>query len=304
MFLRSETRWFAPLLWTTMTGVNPEVLARLRSQLGDTEAELLFSVLATLAERVHSILGATLAGVYLKGSFALGSGDIHADVDFLVTTHHGLDLEQETAVRDLHRVLPDQEEHWAHVLEGSYASLDDLQARADPNIPWLYVDNGNRDMEWSSHDNTEVFRWVLHNRALNIRGPAPATLIGEVPALVLRHEAASLAVRRADDIAADMDYLRNAWGQPHEVLTRCRLLYTATNAAVIGKLDAARWAKGVVPDEWHDLIDHAIADRPYPTVRVHQLADPARAERTWEFVEFMAPLVAQAASADELHSRT
>jgi hypothetical protein len=287
-----------------MTSVNPDVLARLRSQLGDEEAELLVSVLATLAERVHSILGATLAGVYLKGSFALESGDIHADVDFLVATQHGLDAEQETAVRDLHRVLPDQEEHWAHVLEGSYASLDQLRVRADPSTPWLYVDNGNRDMEWSTHDNTEVFRWVLYNRALSICGPAPATLIDEVPPWALRDEAASLAVRRAEDIAADMDYLRNAWGQPHEVLTRCRLLYTAANAEVIGKLDAARWAKSVVPDEWHDLIDQAIADRPYPTVRVHQHADSARAERSWEFIEFMAPLIAQAASADELHSRT
>lgn len=284
-----------------MTGVDPDVVRRLRSQLGETEADLLVSVLATLAERVHSILGATLAGVYLKGSFALGSGDIHADVDFLVATHHGLEAEQERAVRNLHRLLPDQEEHWAHVLEGSYASVDDLQARADPDTPWLYVDNGNRDMEWSTHDNTEVFRWVLGNRALCICGPASATLIDDVPPLVLRHEAASLAVRRAKDIAADMDYLRNAWGQPHEVLTRCRLLYTATNAGVVGKLDAARWAKGIIPDEWHDLIDHAIADRPHPTVRVHQLAHPVRAERTWEFITFMAPLIAQAASADELH---
>jgi hypothetical protein len=288
-----------------MTGVDPDVVRRLRPQLGDGEAGLLSSVLATLAERVQSILGTTLTGVYLKGSFALGSGDIHADVDFLVATHHGLDAEQETAVRELHRVLPDREEHWAHVLEGSYASLDDLRARADPDTSWLYVDNGSREMEWSSHDNTGVFRWVLHNRALSICGPPPATLIGQVPPLVLRHEAASLAVRRAGDIAADIDYLRNAWGQPHEVLTRCRLLYTATNAEVIGKLDAARWAKGVVPSEWHDLIDHAVADRPYPTVRVHQLADPARAERTWAFIEFMAPLIAQAATTPgEIHPQT
>lgn len=274
----------------------PEVLARLRPQLGDTEASLLASVLINLADSVQSILGETLAGVYLKGSFALGSGDIHADVDFLVATHQRLDAEQEAAIRDLHRVLPDREEHWAHVLEGSYARLHDLQERADPSTPWLYVDNGNRDMEWSTHDNTEVFRWVLHNRALGIRGPAAATLIDDVPPLVLRREAATLAVRRMQDIAADMDYLRNGWGQPHEVLTRCRLLFTATHAEVIGKVDAARWAKGVVPEEWHDLIDYAIADRPHPTVRVHQLADPVLAERTWKLIEFMAPLIAQAAS--------
>jgi hypothetical protein len=280
-------------------GMNPEVLARLRPQLGDTEAVLLASVLDNLAERVRSILGETLAGVYLKGSFALGSGDIHADVDFLVATYRRLDAAQEANVRELHRMLPDQAEHWAHVLEGSYASLHGLRERADPSTPWLYVDNGNRDMEWSPHDNTEVFRWVLHNRAIAVHGPAAATLIDDVPSVVLRREAATLAVRRMQDIAGDMDYLRNGWGQPHEVLTRCRLLFTATNAEVIGKVDAARWAKEVVPEEWHDLIDHAIADRPHPTVPVHQLADPVLAERTWEFIEFMAPLIAKAASEDD-----
>ena len=79
------------------------------------------------------------------------------------------------------------------------------------------------------------------------------------------------------------------------MLTRCRLLFTATQAEVIGKTDAAYWSKGVVPEEWHYLIDRAIADRPNPWQRVHQMADPVLAERTWEFVEFMTPLIAQAA---------
>jgi Domain of unknown function (DUF4111) len=280
----------------TMALMRPEVLDRLRPQLGETEADLLASVVANLAQRVQVVLGETLAGVYLKGSFALGSGDVHADVDFLVATHQALSGPQEAAIRELHSVLPDQEAHWAHHLEGSYASLHDLRQRADPETAWLYVDNGNRDMEWSSHDNTEVFRWVLHHRALAIFGPSAATLVDDVPPQALRQEAAALAVRRRQDIAADRDYLRNAWGQPHEVLTRCRLLYTATHAEVMGKIDAASWTKGVVPGEWHDLIDHAIADRPNPWQRAHQVADPVLSERTWAFVEFMTPLIAQAAS--------
>ncbi len=276
-----------------------EVLAHLRRQLDDTEAQLLASMLEHLGDAVHQALGDTLAGVYLKGSFALGSGDIHSDVDFLVATHSRLDAGQEAAVRGLHRVLPDRGEHWAHNLEGSYASLHDLRERADPSASWLYVDNGNREMEWSPHDNTEVFRWVLHHRALTIRGPAAGSVVDEVPPLVLRGEAAVLAVTRMQDIAADRGYLDNAWGQPHEVLTRCRLLFTATHASVVGKADAARWCRGVVPARWHDLIDRAIADRPNPTLRARQRADPVLAERTWEFVEFMTPLIAQAASAAE-----
>jgi hypothetical protein len=278
-----------------VTTVAPVLRERLGRQLDHAEADILASVLADLADAVHTILGDTLAGVYLKGSFALGSGDLHSDVDFLVATHHRLDAAQEAGVRELHRALPDRVDHWARVLEGSYASLDDLRRRADPRTPWLYVDNGSRDMEWSTHDNTEVFRWVLHHRALTVQGLPAATLIEDVPPLVLRRSAADLAITRMKDIAADPDYLRNGWGQPHEVLTRCRLLFTATTAEVVGKQAAALWCKGVVPEEWHDLIDGAIADRPNPTQRVNQLADPVLAPRTWEFVEFMAPLIARAA---------
>lgn len=272
-----------------------EIRVELRRQLDDIEANLLASVLADLAAAVHTVLGEALVGLYLKGSFALGSGDIHSDVDFLVATHRRLNAAQESAIRELHRVLPDRAEHWAHNLEGSYASTEDLRKRADRGVSWLYVDNGNRDMEWSAHDNTEVFRWVLHKRALAIRGPSAATLVDDVPAQILRHEAAALAVRRMHDIAADLDYLRNGWGQPHEVLTRCRLLFTATRAEVTGKIDAAQWSKGVVGEQWHDLIDRAVADRPNPWQRIHQTADAVLAERTWEFVEFITPLITQAA---------
>lgn len=275
--------------------MDPSLPARLRAQLEDQEATLLLSVLTSMSEAVHAILGEAFLGLYLKGSFALGSGDMHADVDFLVATCRALDREQETAVRRLHSVLPGHGEHWAHVLEGSYASVDDLRQRAEPGTSWLYVDNGSRDMEWSAHDNTEVFRWVLHNAAPAVSGPPAATLIDDVPPMALRHEAAALAVRRMEDIAADPDYLRNGWGQPHEVLTRCRLLFTATRAAVIGKIDAAHWSKAVIPEEWHDLIDSAVADRPDPTGRVHRSADPVLAERTWEFVELMTPMITKAA---------
>jgi predicted nucleotidyltransferase len=279
--------------------MDPAIVERLRRQLDRDEADLLATVLSHLAAEVHEILGADLAGVYLKGSFALGSGDVHSDVDFLVATRRPLSPTQESAVRGLHAVLPDREEHWAHHLEGSYASVADLRLRADAGTPWLYVDNGNRAMEWSSHDNTEVFRWVLHRRAPTLRGTAAATLLDAVPPHVLRQEAARLATSRRQDIADDPDYLRNRWGQSHEVLTRCRLLFTATRAEVTGKTAAARWCRGVVPEEWHDLIDGAIADRPDPWLRVRQAADPVLATRTWEFVEVMTPLIVRASTEAE-----
>jgi hypothetical protein len=276
------------------------ILQQLDHQLDGTEAGELRTVLADLAAGVHGIISADLVGVYLTGSFALGVGDVHADVDFLVATAQSLNAAQEQAIGEFHAVFSDREEHWAHNLEGSYASLDDLRKRAEAGTPWLYVANGGRVMEWSAHDNTEVSRWVLRNRALTVAGPTAAGLVDDVPARVLRTEASRVAATRMQDIAEDSGYLRNAWGQPHEVLTRCRLLFTATRAEVVGKAEAGRWCQGVLPEEWHDLIEHAIADRPDPWQRVHRAADPALATRTWEFVQFVTPLIIQAASNPDL----
>jgi hypothetical protein len=161
-----------------------------------------------------------------------------------------------------------------------------LRHRAD-GTPWLYVDNGQREMERSTHDNTEVFRWVLRHRAIVISGVAGATLVPEVPPQELRDEAARLAVRRRDSALVDPEYLANAWGQPHEVLTSCRMLYTASTGEVCGKTASARWCLGVVSPEWHDLIVAAIRSRPDPWQRVRRQAAPELSALTAPFIEHM-----------------
>ncbi|MDQ3484880.1 MAG: DUF4111 domain-containing protein [Actinomycetota bacterium] len=261
------------------------MLPELDAQLDAHEADLLRAVLRDFAERVQNALDDTLVGVYLKGSFALGVGDVHADVDFLVVTRQELDPGEESNIREIHRRIPTRTEHWAHVLEGSYATADQLRERADPNQPWLYVDNGQGEMELSAHDNTETFRWVLRNRGLAIAGPPADSLLPDIPTQRLREEAADLAARRHDDALADHEYLENGWGQPHEVLTQCRMLYSASTGQVAGKNAAARWCLTVLPTEWHELIEAAIADRPNPWERVYQRADSHLAALARRFIE-------------------
>ncbi len=276
------------------------MLPELDAQLDAHEADLLRAVLGDFAERVQTALGDNLVGVYLKGSFALGAGDVHADVDFLVVTAQELDPNEESKIREIHRRMPTRAEHWARVLEGSYATADQLRERANSNQSWLYVDNGQREMELSSHDNTETFRWVLKNRGLPITGPPPDSLLPEVPTQVLRQEAAALAVRRHDDALSDLEYLENGWGQPHEVLTQCRMLYSASTGQVAGKNEAARWCLTVLPTEWHQLVEAAIADRPNPWERVHKRADPRLTALARRFIEEMKPRIATASTGPSL----
>lgn len=271
------------------------MLPELDPQLDQHEAKLLRAVLADLVDEVGAALGDDLVGVYLMGSFALGAGDIHADVDFLVVTAQELSGEQCDAVREIHAKFPDRPEHWTRVLEGSYATRRDLNERADPSKPWLYVDNGAREMELSGHDNTEVSRWVLKHRGLTVVGPAADSLLDAVPAQALRAEAAALAVHRAEDALSDPAYLENGWGQPHEVLTQCRMLYTSMTGQVAGKSESTRWCLQVLPEKWHDLLRAADASRPDPWQRVLRKAAPGAAELTARFIRDVTPRIVAAA---------
>ena len=262
----------------------------LAMQLDAAEAGRLCDVLTALDDQVRDALGPNLVGVYLKGSFALGWGDEHADVDFLVVVRTPLGPGEEARIRAVHRALPGREEHWAHVLEGSYAPLAQLGERP-AGSPWLYVDNGQREMEYSTHDNTEVFRWVLKHHGMAVSGPPAGSLLADVPLQLLREEAGRLALHRRDSALGDREYLENGWGQPHEVLTSCRMLYTAMTGTVTGKVPAARWCLGVVPSTWHPLIESAIASRPDPWKRVHQRAVPELTAQTAPFIDFMATQV-------------
>jgi predicted nucleotidyltransferase len=63
-------------------------------------------LLTAFVGRVQSILDASLVGVYLVGSFALGAGDAASDCDFLVVTTGRVAAEHERALRRLHREIP------------------------------------------------------------------------------------------------------------------------------------------------------------------------------------------------------
>ena len=149
-------------------------------------------LLAELVARVESILGGNLVGAYLVGGFALGGGDLQSDCDFVVVTEKRVTAEQERELRELHDEIPTRPGHWPHDLEGSYAPRADLETLAALDRQWLYVDHGAREMQWSTHCNTEHMRWTLREHGITLVGPEPRQLVAEVPADVLRSKMPTL----------------------------------------------------------------------------------------------------------------
>jgi Domain of unknown function (DUF4111) len=213
--------------------------------------------------RVSSAVGSRLVGVYLTGSFALGGGDPASDCDFLAVTESALSGDEERALRQLHDEIPSWPGYWAHNLEGSYAPRGDLETLAALGRPWLFVNRGHREMEWSPHCNVEDVRWVVVNRPLVVAGTDPRAFCCEVPAAVLQAAMRTQIESLLEDVRtwARFDVI---WTQRYLVETASRMLYTLERGEVISKPAALDWAAEALPAEWRGLIGQVREDRLVP----------------------------------------
>jgi hypothetical protein len=217
-------------------------------------------LLGELVARVESILGDNFVGVYLTGSFALGAADHQSDCDFLVVTEDRVTADQERALRDLHDEIPTRSGLWTHDLEGSYASRADLKTLAGLDKRWLYVDRGWREMQWSTHCNTEDVRWTLRECGLTLAGPEPRELVHEVPADALRSRMRQLTESFLPDLFTWTSF-DLAWAQRYAVTTLCRMLYTLDTGEVTSKQASLEWAKHALASRWRDLIQQVLDER-------------------------------------------
>jgi predicted nucleotidyltransferase len=218
-------------------------------------------LLGELVARARTILGADFVGAYLTGSFALGGADLQSDCDFLVVTRRRLTTGQEQRVRELHDEIPTRDGHWPHDLEGSYAPLDDLATLAALGNEWLYVNRGWREMEWSTHCNTEDVRWTLRERGITLAGVAPTDFAAPVSADALRNRMRPLIEGFLPDLVTWATF-EIAWTQRYAVATLCRMLFTLETGEVGSKPASLAWAKGVLDPKWRDLIQQVADDRP------------------------------------------
>jgi hypothetical protein len=229
------------------------------------------------------VLGDSLVGIYLTGSFALGGGDTASDCDFLVVKDGVLNGEEERALRELHDEIPTWPGYWATNFEGSYAPRADLETLAALGRPWLYVDRGHRVMEWSAHCNAEDVRWVVFNRPHVLAGANPREFCCEIPAHVLQAAMRPQLENLLDDVRswAPFDIL---WTQRYLVETACRMLYTLERGEVITKPGALDWAAEALPAKWRDLIGQVREDR---LARWNARPPSGAMERTVAFVEYV-----------------
>ena len=244
------------------------------------------AVLGQLVAGARTALGDNLVGVYLQGSFAVGDADEHSDVDFLVVIEHELTEDEQRALQALHERLFQLPSHWAQHLEGSYVPHELLRGLDPKRQPWFYFDNGATEAVWDNHDNSAVVRWSLREHGVVLEGPEPTTLVDPVSGDELRRE-----VRWVIDDFADWLRARETWSarlQTLAVISYCRILHSLETGAVTSKRASGVWAREALDDEWRDLIDRALDDRPGPWSKVRETADAGLVRRTLDFVDYAA----------------
>jgi predicted nucleotidyltransferase len=243
-------------------------------------------VLRELVTSIQAILGDTFVGAYLQGSFAFGGWDTHSDVDFLVAIDREISETDLAALQAMHARIYDLESNWAQHLEGSYFPKETLRRDDPTRAPLLYLDNTSRELVRSDHDNTLVVRWVVRERGITLAGSDPHELIDPISADDLRQEVLVTMHDWAQETFAAPYKMNNRWAQPFIVLSYCRMLYTLETGKIESKPVGAQWAQNALDSRWAVLIQRAWEERPNPSLKVRQQADPGDLESTLDFIRY------------------
>jgi predicted nucleotidyltransferase len=253
---------------------------------GPTPDNGLNNVLRELVTSIQVILGDNFIAAYLQGSFAVGDWDADSDVDFLIAVDHEIPEADLAALQSMHARIYDQDSNWAKHLEGSYFPRE-LLRRADPTrSSLLYLDNTSRELIRSAHDNTRVVRWVTREYGIALAGPDAHQLIDPITADELREEARFTMREWAQQIFANPEKIDNRWYQPFAVLSYCRMLHTLASGRVYSKHAGVLWASQALESRWVDLIKRAWKERPHPSLKVREEADPIDFSRTLDFIKY------------------
>ncbi len=244
------------------------------------------AVLLELVTGAQAVLGDNFVAAYLQGSFGVGDWDNDSDVDFLIAIEHDVSDADLPTLQAMHGRIYDLQSNWALHLEGSYFPKATLKRGGPTGGPLLYLDNTSRVLIRSNHDNTLVVRWVTRECGITLAGPDPDALIDPVSADDLRQEVLMVMHDWAQQLFADPDQMNNRWYQPFAVLSYCRMLHTLQTGRIESKPAGATWAKSVLDPRWRGLIQRAWEERPNPSLKVRQKADPGDFDSTLEFIKY------------------
>jgi Aminoglycoside adenylyltransferase, C-terminal domain/Nucleotidyltransferase domain len=242
------------------------------------------AVLHAFVAGVRKILGTNFVGAYLHGSFAIGDFDVDSDVDFLVILEEDIVDTQLPPLQILHREIFQLRPTWAQHLEGSYIPKEALRHLPPPRREFLYLNNTHSQLIRSNHDDSLVVYWMLREKGVVLVGPEPRSLVSPISTDALRREVLQTIRTWGGGILGNPSKIGNRWSQSFAVVSCCRMLQTLHTGTVESKRAGVAWGMAELGSSWGSLIRDAWKERPDPSSKVRQNADPDRVQSTLEFI--------------------
>jgi hypothetical protein len=217
----------------------------------------LSALLEDFAKALPTLLGENLAGLYLYGSLTHGAfNPERSDVDCIVVTQHEL-TDAQFSQLDCWFTRAGAGNPWVARLQVSVLIRDEILT-ATPRGSCLY--QFGRLSRVGSDGNPIIWMNILESGVV-LLGPPPESFVPPIrsetlfAALVrevgyLREE----LVEKPDSEWRDVPKYR-----AYAVLTLCRILYSARHGTVVSKPKAAEWALHALSNQWHPIIDEALA---------------------------------------------
>lgn len=163
--------------------------------------------------------------------------------------------------------------------------------------PVWYLENGDTELQRSTHDNKWHVRWILLERPFRLFGTEAAEFLAPVPTQRVIDETKATLRVLAEGFDAELDaplaFYNTRFGQSFSVLSACRFLQTIQTGVVESKRVGAEWAKRELAPEWREFIDQAWAEREGVRfcVKIRQQASRELLIQTQRFIAYALSLV-------------
>jgi hypothetical protein len=212
--------------------------------------------LRELAERLPTLLGRNLVGIYLYGSLTQGAFDpARSDVDCVVVTRRDLSDAQFRRVGAwLGRVA--ESNPWAGRLQMTFLIRGEVLTMNSKACHYQF----GQFKRGGSDGNPIVWVNVLRS-GVTLHGPRPRSFVPEItPAVLFEALVREVGYLREEiSLKPESEWRGVASYRAYAVLTLCRIVYTAERGAVVSKPRAAAWALRRLPAGWHAIIRRALA---------------------------------------------
>ena len=220
-------------------------------------------ILNLLLSNVQEILQDQFVGLYLYGS--LSSGDFNpetSDIDFLVVTTDLLSEQKIVELESMHNQIWASGLKRAARLEGAYIPQKELRRYDLDNSPVPTINEGNFYVERHGSD-WIIQRHIVREYGVLLAGPDPNTLIDPGTPKDIRGAVMGILQEWWFPMLEDPIWLRTHGSNYHgfAVLTMCRALHALESGTIVSKPTAIKWAQETLGNQWHRLIDRAVASQ-------------------------------------------